>query len=715
MDLTPLFRPRTIAVVGASDKPGFGNASCKNLLNSTFQGQLYFVNPHRSEVMGRKCFSHLGEIPQPIDLVIIATPKHTVNQVLTEAASRGCRAAVVYASGYSETGEDGITAEQELQNLAERLQIAVCGPNCAGFVNNIYDVKAFGISITVPLQKGDVAVLAQSGQVCSLLMNTGRLGFSYVISSGNNAVIDTVDYLSFLLEDPHTKVIALYLEGVKKPKQFVKVLAEAAQKRKPIVVLKTGISAKGKQIASSHTGSLAGSDATYNAIFKKFGVIRVYDMEELVTTCTLLSKLTALPSQASFAVLNLSGGEAAISADLAYLHGINLPDFQTDTTQRLKSLLPPYASLNNPLDMTATLAYDPETYAKVLRTVMADHNIGAVAVALTVPEILTPDNQQVQTGLCEAITGVARESTSKPLFIVSSYSGKRAPELRTRYEEAHVPILESPRYAYSAISHLASFVEYKPEERTMDVAAVEQPRAREQKVIKETLSEHESKVLLKQYGIPVTREILVNSEEELEKAADSIGYPVVLKIDSPDVPHKTDVGAVKLNIANKIELRKAYTELLSNVRSHVPKAVINGVLVQEMLPKGLEVIVGANRDEQFGPMIMIGLGGIFVELFKDVAIYPAPLNTKEAFEMINSLRSAALFKGYRGGESLDLEALASLVVNVSRFVCEKKEEISELDLNPVFLYPKGKGVCVADALMIRQRIEAHEPGASQPQ
>ncbi|BCV25244.1 acetate--CoA ligase family protein [Gelria sp. Kuro-4] len=700
MDLGSLLRPKTVAVVGATEKPGFGANACKNLLDSNLGERLYFVNPRRTEVMGKKCFASISAIPEPVDLVVICTPRDTVNAILEEAAAHDCRAAVVYASGYREMGGDGVRAEQELQEVAQKHGIALCGPNCGGFVNNVDQVWAFGLPFYgLSRQSGSIGLIAQSGQICLQLMNVSYMGYSYVISSGNNTIIDAVDYLDFLIEDEQTKVIALYLEGVREPNRFAQALAKAARCRKPVVVLKTGVSDKGRQIAAAHTGSLAGSDAAFNAVFKKFGVIRVNDVEQLLTTSLLFSKLKEPPKNPGLAILNLSGGETAISADLCHLNGIKLPDFAEDTKATLKEVLPEYATPNNPLDMTATVAYDSQAYRKTLRTIMADPSIGMLVLGVNVPETLTPQNQIIHTGVCDGVVNVTQDLGSKPIVVIPSLSGHRDPGLRQKYDAAGVPILPSPHYGFTALKQLTDFLNYNPDEVTLEVAAFSSGVAKSSGSLT-TLSEHESKLLLQKYGVPVSHECIATNEKELVHAAATIGYPVVLKIDSPDTPHKTDIGGVKLNITNEDELLAGYKEIIASVKRHKPDARINGVLVQEMLAKGLEAIVGVSRDDQFGPMVLVGLGGVFVEVFKDVALYPVPLTKLEALRMIDSLRAAPLFKGYRGSELLDVDALAKVIVAVGRLAAERKHEIRELDLNPVFVYPKGKGVKVADALIV---------------
>lgn len=700
MSLNYLLKPRSIAVIGATDKHGFGRTSCLNLLKSITNDRLYFVNSKRDVLMGKKCYKSIFDIPEVIDLAIIATPKNTIKTILEDLGKAGCKAAVVYASGYSEVDEEGTQAEQELLEIARKYDMYVCGPNCAGFINNVNNILSFGLPTPDDSQKGHIGLLAQSGQVCLQLYGIESLSFSYLISTGNSRMIDTTEYLEFLVDDIDTKVIALYLEGIKQPERFLKVLAKAAEIRKPIIVLKTGVSAKGKQIATAHTGSLAGSDATFEALFKKYGVIRVNDMEELANTINLFSTLQALPEGATFACMSLSGAETAITADMAEIKGLKIPDFEPDTLAKLKELLPDYATPNNPLDMTATFGTDTVRYSKAVRAIMEAPNIGMVILGLNIPQTITEDNKELMYNMCDGIIESVQSEYGKPAAILSFLSGRPDSNIRQHCSDAGVPILSSLQYSFLALKHLEQFINYKPEKMMLKIPDISFNNGETYKeVSSKSLSEHESKLILEKHGMLITKEYIVKSHSELIDAVNRIGYPVVLKIDSPDVPHKTEVGAVKVNITNEGDLLKSYTEIFNNVAKHKPDARINGILVQEMLPKGLEAIVGVTRDEQFGPMVLVGLGGIYVEVFKDFALYPAPLNQYEAKQMINSLKVAPLFKGYRGADKLDVDALAELIVSVGNLAADN-EEIRELDINPLFVYSEGKGVGVADALVV---------------
>lgn len=695
MNISYLLKPKKIAVVGASERESsFGGDTCKNIMDFSNPSKYFFINPNRETIFGQKCYRSIEEVPENFELVIICTPQSTVVDILKSAAKKGCRGAVVYASGYSETGTpEGKKAEDELIEICKELDIALLGPNCAGFINYIDDVYSFAFISEKRDRKGSVGLVSQSGQLCLSLMDNPKGKFSYVISAGNASVIKVEEYLDYLVDDENTKVVAAYLEGVSKPEVFIKALEKAARKRKPVVILKTGRSEKGSKISASHTGSLSGSDKTYDAIFKKFGVIRVDDMEELLSMSHLLATLKELPKGSRFAAMNLSGGETIITADVGALKGINFPDFTEETLEKLRSMLPSYATPNNPLDMTATLSYDSEKYAKALRTVMDDPNIDMVIIGYT---LLLNIADPCIYYMTEGIEKVVKEGNTKPMVMIPYIENTRNPEYAQRLEKAGVPILPPVVYAMDILKKLSDFVEYSADERVLELG---QPKDKGPKS-KRFLSEHESKNMLKEAGIPVPKEAIARTKEEALKIAREISYPLVMKIESADIPHKSDAGGVKLNIQSDEEVLKAFDEIMENVRKYNPNARINGILIQEMLPKGLELIVGVNNDPLYGPMILCGLGGVFVEVFKDVSLYPAPLNKIEAMEMIRSLKAYPLLTGYRGSKELDIEALADLIVKVAHFAVENKERIAEIDINPVFLYEKGKGLSVADSLIL---------------
>lgn len=692
MDINKLLRPEKICIIGASEKTGFGGDTCRNVIEYMKEGSYYFVNPGRSRIFGKPCYKSVEEVPGTFDLVVICTPQGTVEDLLRRSKDRGASAAVVFASGYKEVGSpEGRERQRQLSELCGRLGMALMGPNCAGFVNYTDGIYPFAFLSESRERKGSVGVVSQSGQICLSLMDSPGMKFSYVISSGNSAVVQMEDYLEFLVEDGSTKVVAMYLEGVTNPEKFTECLKRAALKRKPVVILKAGRSEKGRRLAASHTGSLSGADAVFDAVFKKYGVIRVDDIEELLAVSMMLSVLPSLPSCRGIASMNLSGGETGVCADVGQMYGITYPDFSDETLERLREQLPSYANPANPLDMTASLSYDVQAYAGALRTVMNDENVGLVAVGYTLLEKIADPAICYMT---EAIELVAAGPGAKPMVMIPFVENTRNQEYAQRLERAGVPVLPPTVYAFKMLKYLSDFAAYRPERHNLDSFIPESGRGAE----KTALTEHESKLFLREHGIRIPGEMVAGSLEEALGAAGIYGYPLVMKIDSRDIMHKSDAGCVKVGIRNEQELAEAYGEILANARQYNPNAAIGGVLVQEMLGQGTEVIIGVNNDPQFGPMVMCGLGGVFVEIFKDVSMRMAPVNTEEALEMLRSLKGYKLFEGYRGSAPLDETAAAELIVKVSQMAAEEKDRLRELDINPVFVYEKG--VAVADALAL---------------
>lgn len=699
MNLNKLLKPTSVAVIGASEKEGFGGDVCRNILSYVEdRSHVYFIHPKRDSVFGVSCYKSISDVPENVDLMVICTSQKTVIPLLQEGAKKGVGGAVVFASGYGEVGTaEGKQNEAELIAAAKELDIAVMGPNCAGFVNYIDNVQAFAFISAKRDRKGSVGVVSQSGQLCLSMMDDPGMRFSYNISAGNGKIVQMEDYMDFLVDDEDTKVVSIYIEGVKNADKFAAVLKKAAEKRKPVVILKAGRSAKGGAIAASHTGSLSGSDASFDAVLKKFGAIRVDDLEELIAMSLMLSTMKRMPEKATFASMNLSGGETGICADVGSLNGIEYPDFTEKTLKKLKEQLPSYASPNNPLDMTASLSYDADLYAGALRTVMDDPNIGMVLIGYTLLlEIADPCIHYMYKGIEKVVQ--EKGGNCKPIAMIPFAENTRNPEYQEKLFQIGVPVLPPPVYAFKLLRHLADFIAYEPETKTLELA-VGHPKSEET----QALSEHESKQELKVYGVPVPDEVIVTSKEEAAQFAKNHPDPLVMKVESADILHKSDVGGVKLNVCGPEAAEKAYEEIMESVTVKRPDAHINGILTVPMLDAGVEIIIGVNNDPQFGPMIMVGMGGVFVEVFKDVALYPAPLKEEEALEMLKSLKSFKLLNGYRGTEKCDIKALCQTIVAISNYAQANKDVLKELDINPLFVYPEGKGVGVADALIVKRK------------
>lgn len=698
MDISKLLRPRAVAVVGASEKSGFGGDTCRNILeNQTDTSHVYPVNPKKETVFGKKCYPTLADLPEEIDLVILCTSQKTIVDFLKQAKAKGAGAAVVYASGYSEVGTaEGKAFEKELVDAAKALDMVVMGPNCAGYINFGDDIFSFAFIGDYKGKKGNIGFVSQSGQFCIDMMKSAEMKYSFAISAGNSAMVQMEDYLNFLIDDSNTKVIALYLEGVKNPHKFEACLQKAMEKKKPVVILKAGRSPKGQATAASHTGSMAGSDKTYDAVFEKFGVIRADDMQDLRSTASLLATLRVLPKKPAFSAMCLSGGETAVSADTGFMHGIEYPDFSEATLKKLNDMLPDFATPRNPLDMTAALCYDADAFASGITTVMSDPSIEMGLVGLTISDKVTVSNDIMFEGIRRAFEQIP----DKPLAVMSFMEAARNKELVERFQNAGIPVLPTTKYGFRALQHLQDFISHDTIKREARLAIPEAHFANTR-----ALSEYESKKLLADNGVPVDLGYIAKTKAEVKEYAEKIGYPLVMKVESNDILHKSDVGGVMLNIKSLEQAEEAYDKILANAAQHAPNAKINGILMQKMLKAGTEMIIGLNSDPQFGPMLLVGMGGVFVEVFKDAALYPVPLNHDEALHMLQSLKSFKLLNGYRGNPPADIEALTDMMVKISDFAYRKKDTLKELDMNPLFVYPKGEGVAIADALAVMYEEE----------
>ena len=695
MNLAKLLKPKSVALIGASERDSFGgDASIVILEHTKDLSRVYFVNQGRDEVLGRKCYRSISDIEDEIDLVIICTPKNTVKALLREAQKKGCKGAVVCASGYSETGSEGKADQDDLVALCDELDIALMGPNCIGFGNYIDDVFAFAFQTEARERRGNIGLVAQSGQVCISGLDLPNMGFSYFISSGNSAQIAIEEYVSFLVDDEDTKVVCAYIEGIRKPEIFVDALRRAAIKRKPVIILKSGYSEKASELAESHTGSLSGSDKALGAILEKYGVIRVDDLQELYFTAQMFSRLRSLPKTLKYASINASGAEALITADTAHRYGIEWAQFSMETKRKLKELIPDYATINNPLDMTAALASDPEKLAIILSVVLEDENVGAVICGNTIKYDFPDFKTEILTYWREEIMG---SEYSKPVLALSFVAHTPPRMLGDWMEKRGVPLLPTIAYGMKMISSLNKFTSYSVEDRNLDFVCgtLEDDSGRK------TLTEHESLKELEKAGIVSSKCLVVADKAALRAAVGNFSFPLVMKIDSPDIPHKTEAGGVKLNIGSVEEAEAAFSEIMDNAKRYKKDADIRGVLVREMLPKGTEVIVGVTVDSQFGPFVMVGLGGVFVELFEDVCLYPAPLTKQEALKMIGALKAVKLLEGFRGEMPRDIDALCEIIVRVGDYACKNIDTLKEMDINPLFVYEKGKGAAPADALIVQ--------------
>lgn len=693
MDLNKLIKPRSVAVIGASEKEGFGGDTTRNLLK--FSGNLdriYLVNPKRDTIFDRKCYHSVTEIDDTVDLCIICTPKKTVIPLLREAATKGCGGAVVFASGYGETGPAGKADEEELISEANKLGIAVMGPNCAGFANFIGHIFCFAFLVEERNRSGNIGFISQSGQIILNGLDTPGMGFSYVVSSGNSCNVKVEDYLQFMVDDPDTKVVAAYLEGISQPAKLTAALAKAAKIKKPVVVLKTGKSQKSQQLAASHTGSLSGSDAVVRAVMRKYGVVEAEDLQELIGIANAFSWLDTLPKGDGTVFMNVSGGEAGITAELAEEYSINLAEFSDKTHKTLSGLVPDYGSVNNPFDMTAGIGYNTPVLVEALKAIAADQGVDMIVLGYNLtPEIF----DATMSHMVDAVRIFKEEGGKKPVFWLPFNEHTRNAECAETLKKCGVPLLSTGIYGFRAIKAIQNFAQSEYEDVPVSLPDKELGSS------SQALSEYASLCFLRDNGIDIPPQAVADTVERALAEGKKLGYPLSCKVHSADILHKSDVGGVKLNIKTPEELTAAYKAIMASVKEKCPAAKVEGVLLKPMLKQGVEMIIGINNDKQFGPTVMIGMGGVFVELFKDVQLATAPLSKKQAEAMIRKLKAFPLLDGYRGSKKCDVNALVNLLVKISEMAAANKNSIKELDLNPVFV--TDEGVALADALLIEYR------------
>ncbi|MEM0026919.1 MAG: acetate--CoA ligase family protein [Ignisphaera sp.] len=697
-----LFRPRSIAVIGASREPTkLGYAVLKNIVESGYKGKVYPVNPHADQIMGLKAYKSVLDIPDEVDEAVFVIPAPAVPSALEECGKKGVKYAVIISAGFKEIGGEGVEREKRVVEIAKKYGIRVLGPNILGVIDTHTPLNA-SFGLTPP--KGGIAFVSQSGAYLAAIIDwsvkTG-IGFSKIISLGNKADLNEIDFIEYLAEDPATKVILLYLESIANPKKFIEVASEVV-KKKPILLIKGGMTEAGARAALSHTGSMAGGPLAVQTAMKKAGIVLVSEPIEFFDSAIAFSLMESLPGD-RIAIVTNAGGPGVMTADLVALSGLKLAQLSPQTVEYLRSKLPPMAALNNPIDVIGDARSD--RYEVALDAVLKDPNVDAAIVILT-PQVVTEPEKTA-----EVIINMHKRYPQKPI-LAAFIGGPRVEKAIEMLKAAGIPVYESNDRAVTALAIMNRYRVMR--ERVMEIAKsvselanlpdideksaralIESVRSEGRKVLLEV----EAKELVSYYGIPVATTRLARSEDEAVAIANELGYPVVLKIASPDIIHKSDIGGVKLNLKSESDVREAFRAIMANVKKNAPQAQIYGVVVQTMAPAGREVIVGAVKDPQFGHMIMFGLGGIYTEVFRDVSFSLAPITSYEAREMIMETKSYRLLKGFRGEKPADIEAIVNVLVRASRLVMDIPE-IAEMDLNPIFVYEEGKGCKVVDARIV---------------
>jgi acyl-CoA synthetase (NDP forming) len=697
VDLAALLSPRSIAVVGASAKGGRATGVIRNLVDLGFTGKIYPVNPKYETIMGLPCYPTLQAIPGPVDSVAIGIPSEQIVPVLTEAWEKGVRAAVIFASGYGEAGEVGRRNQTDLESFVDRTGMLVCGPNCLGLVN-LHDRAAVYSSISPKdVEAGDVAVVSQSGSVVvALVRNPRNIRFSHIVSSGNEVGVTAAEYLHYFVDDPKTRVIAAFLEGIKRPTGFVAAAEAARRAGKPLIVLKTGRSALGSAATAAHTGSLAGSYEVQRALFRQKGIVHCEDLDEWIEAIEIF-RYARPPKARGIGLVGVSGGENALVLDHLTELGLTLPQLSEQGREKLAALLPWYARPENPIDLTGNLGSDPTMYAKCLSILADEPDIGVVVVSQDSPAVFDPL-------AVEAVAEVAQRSDTCFVY-VNNFSAPVKRELQGALRKAGVPYLQGVRESLKAIK---SLIDFHDRAIVRGSSPSFRGNSERRKAALELmgrqgrmLAEDAAKQLLSLYGFRIVPECLVASPEAAAEAADGIGYPVVAKILSPDIAHKAAVGGVRLALRSADEVRSAFLTISKSVSQLAPQARQHGVLIQPMVQSGLEIILGMKRDAEFGPTILLGLGGVFVEAIREFSLRVLPISEADAAAMVAEVRALrpVLEKMHHAFDPAPL--LTKLILSLSDLATELGEEIEAIDINPVIVDPVMGAGTVVDALVVR--------------
>lgn len=704
--LEPLFNPRSVAVLGASaTKYKIGNLQVKTLLDGKFIGEIYPINPKAKEIEGLKCYPSLSDVPNDIDLAIFCLNADQVQQGLEECAKKNVKAAIIFSAGFSETGEEGIEKQKVLTEIARKNGIRIIGPNCVGLVNLSNGlIGTFSPAIlSVPLdgQRG-VGYVSQSGAfgvLTYMAAAQNNLSFNYFVSVGNEMETEFADVVEYMVHDPKISIISGYLEGAKNPDKLRNLAKEALDKNKPIIVMKTGRSTAGSRAAASHTGSLAGSDKIYDAFFKQSGIVRADDYEDIISFSKLFLS-NKLPSGRNTVIITSSGGRGINEADRCESYGLNIIPLSEKTMEEIKLHIPDFASASNPVDLTAAASVsNPELFIAPLRALIEDPDVDNI-IFTEFPNYWGADHP-----LLKEFIDICKGS-DKFIFVTSfPLEGMSIPQGTAELVKNGIPVVPGNLNPIRGLAKLVEYSEYyRKNKELLALRQIETPRVIEKQEIDtilhpgKTLSESEASAVLDHYRIPTTKRVIAKTAAEASNAATKMGYPVVLKVDSSDIPHKTEADAIRLNVKNEQEVEKAFIEITRNARSYKPDATINGISIQEMLPEGVEVIIGANNDPVFGPVVMFGLGGIFVEVFKDVSLRVSPLTRKDAYEMIEEIKGKAILKGARGKAPVHIESIVDVLLKVSALVTDYKDSIKELDINPLIVYEDG--IKAADAMLV---------------
>ena len=700
--LDSFFAPASIALIGASrDHEKIPGRLLAMLRKNAYPGQIYPVNSNYTEIDGLPCYKSIGEIGAAVDLAVIIIPAHAVLPALEQCAAAGVKNAVIISSGFAEEGGDSAAMQDAIAALAKRTGMRISGPNAEGFFSQVQRVAAT-FSPAVDVKAGVVPLIATTRRI-GIVAQSGGIGFayyhrakalgvavSYVVSAGNESDLGAGEFLDYLVQDASTGVILLFIEGIRDVEKFLAGARRAAEIRKPIIVTKVGRSGAGERAAASHTASMAGWSAAYDAVFAKYGFIVSNDLDEALTIAAVLAT-NPLPKGDRVAVVTTSGGAGIWGADTVALRGLQVPELSEPIQAEIKKLMPSYGTARNPIDVTAQGVTSGGLQKSVDLLTVSDE-VDAILVVLSL-------SSEVRKPFREDELKPVLSAQHKPV-VFYSYTVP-SDFARRELAKSGVVVLSGLTHVGVAMRQLVDYAKFSLARPADDA----RPPARDLSahLTSPVLSEADSKTLLRAAGIALPDEVLVKERGGLDAAIASVGFPLVMKVQSPDIPHKSEVGGVRVNITTKGEVFLAFEALLNNARKHRPEAAIQGVLLGPMSRRGVEIIIGTMTDKIFGPMVMVGLGGITTELFRDVVYRPAPVNAEEAGAMLTSLKAAPLLNGFRGAAKTDVVALSQLIADVSVLAARHAGEIAEIELNPVLVHPEGQGVTIVDALVVARK------------
>ena len=721
-----LFNPRSIALIGATDKSRWSWSIFGNLQLHGFAGPVYLVNPRGIPVHGQQSYTSVADLPGPVDLAFVMVPTSAVLSVLAEVADQGIPSAVLLTSGFAEVGAEGAELERQVADLARRRGLTILGPNGNGYINAAAGITPYGLPIDKPLLSGPVGVVLQSGALASSVLTFAQsrnVGVSLLVSMGNESMVSMTDVMRYLIDDEATRVIALFIESVRRPDEFLALAREALAKGKPVVAIKVGRSQAGARVARAHTGSLVGDDAVVEAVFRQNGVIRVGSLEDLIITAGLLAETGPLPG-GRFGFVTASGGASEIIADRAEDEGIEIPEFAPGTVERLRQVVPDFAPVHNPVDVTGYILINRDLMRNALAAVQDDPGLDALVLVSDLPRTAPPDPAPVIEMFRHS--SEALRHTAKPLIVMGNTLTDITPFGRDVASQTGYPgVLGGIHHGLTALGRavrwsalhraaINSAAINSAALREATATGVPQPRTEPELAVPDqpgsSWSEHRAARFLAAHGIPVVPSALVTSAEQAAATAAAVGYPVVVKLAADGIEHKSDIGGVKIGLGRAAEVRAAYADVVAAGRA--AGADVQGALVQPQRAGGIELLVGVVTDPAWGQVLAVGLGGVWVEILADTALSVLPVDRAGVLQALRSLRGARLFDGPRGTAKADLDAVADAITAVADLALRLGDRLEALEINPLLV--RGSQVEALDTLITWRKIESKSLSRTDP-